>query len=148
MSRIPAVTQIQQTPNTRGANDLREVDLDQFLQLLIAELQNQDPLNPLENSEILQQISQIREISATNKLSETLDSVLLGQNMSTASSLIGKRINALTDDARNIEGVVERVSVVVDSNDGSTRTIRVHVDDHDVQLTNVREIVSAETASQ
>ncbi len=148
MSRIPAVTQFQQTPNTSGANDLREVDLDQFLQLLIAELQNQDPLNPLENSEILQQISQIREISATNKLSETLDSVLLGQNMSTASSLIGKRINALTDDARNIEGVVERVSVVVDSNDGSTRTIRVHVDDHDVQLTNVREIVSAETASQ
>ena len=39
--------------------------------------------------------------------------------MSTASSLIGKRINALTDDAQNIEGVVDRITVDTDDLDES-----------------------------
>ena len=78
MSRIPSVDSIPQSNPADGTNDLRNVDLDQFLQLLITEIQNQDPLDPMENSEILEQISQIREISATNNLSDTLASVLLG----------------------------------------------------------------------
>lgn len=147
MSRIPVTTPIQQTtPNIgRQTNDLRDVGVDQFLQLMIAELQNQDPLNPLDNSELVQQISQIREISATNQLSETLSAVLLGQNMTTASSLIGKRITALTDDIENVEGVVDRVSVTIDDNDEATRVLRVHVGEHSIQLDNVREIITDET---
>jgi flagellar basal-body rod modification protein FlgD len=147
LSRIPVTTPIQQTtPNIgRQTNDLRDVGVDQFLQLMIAELQNQDPLNPLDNSELVQQISQIREISATNQLSETLSAVLLGQNMTTASSLIGKRITALTDDIENVEGVVDRVSVTIDDNDEATRVLRVHVGEHSIQLDNVREIITDET---
>ena len=142
MSRIPTTAPVQSTtPSEAGPNDLRDVDLDEFLQLMITELQNQDPLNPMDNSEILQQISQIREISATNKLSDTLEAVLLGQNMSTASSLIGKRIHALTDDAQDIEGVVDRVTVDIDRGDASTRVLRVHVGEHKINLNNVREIV-------
>ena len=104
------------TSPTRG-NDLRSVDLDQFLDLMIAELQNQDPLNPLDNAQLVQQISQIREIGATNQLSETLLTMQLGQNLSTASSLIGKEVKALSDDAGNIQGVVDRVTVEVSDND-------------------------------
>ena len=139
MSRIPATTPVDPS-NTAGANDLREVDLNQFLQLMITELQNQDPLNPVDNSEILNQITQIREISATNKLSETLDAVLLGQNMSTANTLIGKRIDGLTDSLENIEGTVDRVTVDVNEGDAS-RILRVHVGQHSIDLNNIREIL-------
>ena len=127
MSRIPAATSIDQTTTTSAQQGpgLNDLDVDQFLGLLIAELQNQDPLNPMENSELVQQISQIREISATNQLSDTLTSVLLGQNTATASSLIGKRVSALTDDAENVEGVVTRASVTVDDGGDGERTIRV-----------------------
>lgn len=147
MSRIPATTPIQQTTQSGNGrnNDLREVGVDQFLQLMIAELQNQDPLNPLDNSELVQQISQIREISATNELSDTLAAVMVGQNMATASSLIGKRISALTDQTENIEGVVDRVSVTVDEENGDARMLRVHVGAHSIQLNNVREIVDDNT---
>jgi len=89
---------------------------------------------------MVQQISQIREISATNQLSDTLGSVLLGQNVATASSLIGKRINALTDDAKNVEGVVDRVSMEKDDNDESQRIIRVYIGDHKIDVGNIREI--------
>ena len=142
MSRIPATTPIPQTNANGSANDLRDVEVDQFLQLMIVGLQNQDPLNPLDNSELVQQIGQIREISATNQLSETLASVLLGQNIATASGMIGKRITALTDAVEEVEGVVDRVSIKVDEDEEGTRVIRVHVGNHDIQLTNVREIVS------
>jgi flagellar basal-body rod modification protein FlgD len=141
MSRVPAATDvIRQNPSTAGANDLRNVDVDQFLDLLLAELQNQDPLNPMDNNEMLQQIGQIREISATNQLSDTLSSVLIGQNVATASSLIGKRINALTDDAKNVEGVVDRVSMEKDEKDDSIRVIRVYIGDDRIDIKNIREI--------
>jgi flagellar basal-body rod modification protein FlgD len=116
------------------------LDLDNFLDLMIAELQNQDPLDPMDNSEILQQINTIREISATNELSDTLAAVLTGQNLSTASSLIGKSVDALTDSGENIQGVVDRVSVEVSEDDDSIRELRVHVGDNNVRLNNVREI--------
>jgi len=133
----------QATPSTRGkANDLRQVDMDQFLQLLIAELQHQDPLSPMDNSQILEQIGQIREISATNQLSDTLASVLTGQQMSTASSLIGKRVSALSDSGTNVAGVVDRVSMEPDENDESVRVLRVHIGSAKIRIDNIREIVS------
>lgn len=142
MSRIPATASIDQsTRSTKQGPGLNDLDVDQFLGLMIAELQNQDPLNPMENSELVQQISQIRTISATTQLSDTLNSVLLGQNTATASSLIGKRVTALTDQAENIEGVVTRASVTVDASGDGKRTIRVHIGDKSVRLDNIREIV-------
>lgn len=148
MSRIPSQPPIQQTAtDQRGAGDLRDVDLDSFLQLMIAELQNQDPLNPLDNAQLLQQIGQIREISATDQLSDTLGSVLLGQNVATASSLIGKRVTALTEDNENVEGRIDRVTVDIDERDASTRVIRVHIGEDSIRLDNIREIVPDEAAA-
>jgi flagellar basal-body rod modification protein FlgD len=144
VSRIPSASSVSQpTSQPQQAQDLRDVDMDQFLQLLIAELQNQDPLSPMENSELLQQISQIREIGATNQLSDTLQTVVDGQNLATASSLIGKHVTALSDEGSNVEGVVERVSLERDDRDETQRQLRVHVGDQKVRLQNIRDIVAA-----
>jgi flagellar basal-body rod modification protein FlgD len=112
---------------------LRGLDIDQFLKLMIAELQNQDPLNPMENNEILQQISQIREVGATDKLTETLDAVLLGQNLSSASSMIGRSIRGLSDSAEQVDGKVDRVTV-------AGGQVRLHVGEMELGLNNVAEI--------
>lgn len=146
MSQVPATGAGLPTAagEKRGAKDLRDLELGQFLQLMITELQNQDPLDPMDNSEILQQISQIREISSTDSLSETLQSVLTGQNLATASGLIGKQVSALNDSLENVEGVVDRVSVEVDDEDNSKRTLRVHIGPHSIDLNNVREIVETD----
>ena len=113
---------------------LRDIELDDFLQLMIAELQNQDPLNPLENNEILQQVSQIREIGATNQLNETLAAVLFGQNVTNASSLIGKEITALDSTGDNVEGTVDKVTI-------AEGNVTVHLGERTVELKNVREII-------
>lgn len=93
------------------ADAINDVDLSSFLKLMITELQNQDPLNPMDNKDMLAQLSQIRSIGATDKLTKTLDSVLLGQNISSATNLIGADISALSDDSQSVEGVVDRVSI-------------------------------------
>jgi len=135
MSQIPAAGT---TPAASGAerdlgDALQGVDLDAFFQLMIAELQNQDPLNPLENDQLLQQVSQIREVGATEKLTETLDSVLLGQNVTSATALIGKHVRALTSNGKNVEGVVDRVTI----SDGEPS---LHIGTFQVPLSNVAEV--------
>lgn len=91
-----------------------ELDAQAFLDLLIAELQNQDPLDPADNDQLLNQIFQLRQIESDNALTETLESVLLGQNVSSATNLIGADVVALSDAGQRLEGNVRSVSI----NDG------------------------------
>lgn len=142
------MSSVSGTNNTSGSsstgtttgNDLRNVDLNQFLTLLVTEMQNQDPLNPMDNSQLLTQISQIREIGSTNQLTETLNSLATGQGLTMASGLIGKSVSALGDDAKEITGVVDKVSVITDDKDKSKRTVKVHIGDSTVDINNIREI--------
>jgi flagellar basal-body rod modification protein FlgD len=112
MTRVPST--LGTTPRNQSfatTDAINDIDLGTFLEIMIAELQNQDPLNPLDNKDMLAQISQLREVGATDKLTETLESVLLGQNIASATSLIGADINALSDDNQPISGTVSRVSL-------------------------------------
>jgi flagellar basal-body rod modification protein FlgD len=65
---------------------------DNFLKMLTAQLQNQDPLNPMDNAQITSQMAQLSTVSGINQLNTTLqalnDSVTMGQAMS-ATSMIG-----------------------------------------------------------
>lgn len=126
-----------QAPNRDAYQDL---DLDSFVKLLVAELQNQDPMAPMENTEILQQVSQIRSIESSTRLTETLESVLLGQNVATAANLIGKSIKGLDEQSNPVTGTVDRISVA----DGA---VRLHIGDKTVQLKNVSEIQPASASS-
>ena len=95
----------------QSSEPFNDLDINSFLTLLISELQNQDPLDPVDNSETLQQIGQIREIGATDQLTDTLSSLSSSQELVTASSLIGQQITGLADDGQNIEGLVDRITV-------------------------------------
>src|SRR5205809_5466310 len=89
-----------------STNPINDVDMNTFLKLMITELQQQDPLNPMDNKDMLNQIAQIRAVGASDKLTKTLDSVLLGQNISSATNLMGADISALTDNGQAITGIV------------------------------------------
>ncbi|MEM8944644.1 MAG: flagellar hook capping FlgD N-terminal domain-containing protein [Planctomycetota bacterium] len=112
MTQISNVNTTASSDQAFGSNNtLNDLDLDDFLNLMIAELQNQDPLNPLENDELIAQISQIREVGATEDLTATLNSVLLGQNISSATNLIGADVVALNDQGQRVSGNVRVVTI-------------------------------------
>jgi flagellar basal-body rod modification protein FlgD len=122
----------------RDSDAYDKLDLNKFIDLLVAEFQNQDPTNPMDNAQILQQISQIREIAANDKLTESLNSVALGQSVSTASTLLGKTITGLDADSNKVTGKVDSVTVA----DGVTT---LHVGEKTVELKNVGEILPEAT---
>ncbi|MBN2477103.1 MAG: hypothetical protein JXB62_21020 [Pirellulales bacterium] len=118
----------QQDPT--GHDAFRDVALSDFIDLMVAELQNQDPLNPMDNAEILQQMSQIRSIESNDRLTETLESVFLAQNVSTAGSMLGKWMANLSEDGSvGLFGRIDRVSV-----EGGVPML--HVGDETVNLKN------------
>ncbi len=142
MTQIPGVgsNSANSTSSNQAGKGLADVDLDQFLGLLITELQNQDPLNPMDNSQMLEQISQIRQIGSTTKLTDTLSTLAIGQELSMASSLIGKNVNALDAEAKEVNGVVDQVSVQTDAKDQNIRKVQVHIGDSIVDIKNIRQI--------
>lgn len=75
------------TSNTKKSNTL---NMENFLSLLVAEMQNQDPLEPTSNSDYMAQMATFSQVEATSEMNERV----LSQ---TASNLIGKAVIVKTD---------------------------------------------------
>jgi flagellar basal-body rod modification protein FlgD len=101
------------TQDTSSAlnSSLGSLNLDDFLKMLLTELQNQDPLSPMDSSQMLTQIGQISQVGATQSLTSTLNSVLLGQTIGNATAMIGKTITGLGDDGTDVTGKVDKVTI-------------------------------------
>lgn len=127
----------QQGQQATTSDAFQGVNMDDFVKLLIAQLQHQDPLEPMNNQEILNQITQIREIESNQRLTDTLESVLLGQSMATAGNMLGRTIAGLADGGERVTGEVDRVSL-------ENGVAKLHVGEKTILLTNVGEIVSEE----
>ena len=82
---------------TGAGGDASSVDDQQnrFLKLLVTQLKNQDPLNPLDNAQMTSQLAQLSKVSGIEKLNTTLgglvDSLGNSQTMQ-ASAMIGKKV--------------------------------------------------------
>lgn len=66
------------TMNAKAAtatNGTVAADEDKFLKLLVTQLKNQDPLNPLDNAQITSQLAQLSTVTGVNKLNATLESL-------------------------------------------------------------------------
>lgn len=114
-----------------------ETNKDLFLKLLVAQMSNQDPLNPQDPTQYVTQLAQFSSLEQMQNLNEGMEylvglnnGVLVNSAMSTASTLIGKRIEAYApkeddteetnnvvkddekpDDKKTITGVVEGIKI-------------------------------------
>ena len=105
-----------------------------FLNMLLTELQNQDPLSPMDSSQMLTQIGQISQVSSTQTLTDTLNSMLLGQNVSNATALIGKTVDGIADSGSEITGNVDKVTI-------SNNQPVLNIGNDTMQLTNVKSVL-------
>jgi flagellar basal-body rod modification protein FlgD len=81
---------------------------DRFLKLLVTQLQNQDPLNPMDNSQMTSQMAQISTVTGIEKLNTTLNSMIEGfassQSVQSAA-MIGKSVLVAGSSLPLVKGV-------------------------------------------
>ncbi|WP_324824551.1 flagellar hook capping FlgD N-terminal domain-containing protein [Sinanaerobacter sp. ZZT-01] len=88
-----------------GSSDLGFTD---FISLLVAQMKNQDMMNPMSDTDFIAQMAQFSALEAMNTLSQT-------NNTAYATSLIGKKITAASLDSsgklQKVEGNVTAVTL-------------------------------------
>lgn len=103
-----------------SANRTNELGADDFLQLLVTQLTNQDPLSPTSNADLMQQLSTIRDIQLSTTLVDSLKTLTGNQRYGSAAALIGKSVTGrLGDEAagfQSVSGVVVGVRFDTDGN--------------------------------
>ena len=88
-----SINDLMSTMNTKkAATDSVQADTDKFMTLLVTQLKNQDPLNPLDNAQVTSQLAQLQTVTGVNKLNETLETLKSSYQSSealSATNLIG-----------------------------------------------------------
>jgi len=106
-----------------------------YMRLLIAQLQNQNPLEPLDNNEMASQLAQFSQLQQLETMNHSFAKVLTSTERTYAASLLGKEVSFLTEteaDATEIENA--KVEQVYNNVDGE---IFLMVGDHTIRLENV-----------
>jgi flagellar hook assembly protein FlgD len=139
MSTVGSTNSSTSKTNQSASNRYDSLDTAAFLKMMVSELQNQDPMQPMDSSQIVNQMASIRAIQSNDKLSNTLDSVLLGQNLYTGSGLIGKTVSGLNSNNERVTGTVDRVEVA----DGAAT---LYIGDNAVSMKNITKIEGASSS--
>ena len=120
--------------NTRpSATNANDASADRFLTLLVTQMKNQDPLNPMDNAQVTSQLAQINTVKGLDKLNDSFAALAVqmqaGQSMQ-AAGLVGKEVlvpgNVLGFDAGGVahgsvslDGKADQVGIVVKDSAGA-----------------------------
>ena len=101
------------TTNKVKAND--ELGKDDFLKLLVTQMQNQDPMNPTDNKESIAQLASFSSLeqmtniaTAMNTLSQSMTNFSQQSSLTQGAAMIGKWVSGVDTDGKTpLEGTVE-----------------------------------------
>jgi len=97
-----------------GASTGDELGKDTFLQLLVQQMQYQDPLAPTDNAQMIAQLAQFSSLEQMNNLNEKIEE-MTGNfdqlNFLSASSMIGRTVSGIGSDGSIINGEVTSVAM-------------------------------------
>ena len=128
-----ASTNTVTSKNNAGGSDLGK---DAFLQLLVTQLQYQDPLNPMDNTQFVSQMAQFTSLEQMQNLNSTMTN-------SQAYGMIGRTIyaqvyNETTNQYEDVTGSVDSVTIKLNK-------AYLNVGDKEVPYDDVKEVYSVDT---
>jgi len=99
--------------STEVINSASDIQMD-YMKLLVTELQNQNPLEPMDNNQMAAQLAQFSQLQQLEGMNSNFASVLAVNELAYASTLIGKQVSFLHEtqsgDKELASGPVERVT--------------------------------------
>src|SRR6266478_4388555 len=82
-----------------------------FIKMMVTQLQNQDPMEPAKNDQLLAQMSQIGQLESSTQLQDSLKGLVLQNQIGSAATLMGKTVQGMDTNNNTISGVVSSVRV-------------------------------------
>lgn len=125
-----SISALQQSINSTPAEEASQNDLDQdaFMQLLIAQMKNQDPTEPVDASQQLVQLAQFTQVESLDQINLQMQNLVAAQTSSQAlqaSALVGKTVQVDTSqfdyDGGSVSGTIDLPS--------STGNLKISVQD-------------------
>lgn len=116
----------------------QELGKEDFLELLVTQMQNQDPLEPMDNQDLVLQLSQLSTLEGTQNLNENFTEFLGTSYMGVASGMLGKEVRyyeATTDGMQEYTGTVDKVNIMDD-------VVTLVVDGKEILMTQVASIAT------
>ncbi|WP_051913873.1 flagellar hook capping FlgD N-terminal domain-containing protein [Thermorudis peleae] len=124
-------------PATTVRSPTTMLDKQAFLMLLVAELRNQDPLNPMQDRDFIAQLAQLNALEQMQQVNQTLETLI----QLSAVGLVGKYVTGtVPDTGEQVVGTVERVTL----KDGKAV---LHIGDKDLPLDDVASVADTAPAS-
>jgi len=112
MSTVDAVTAMAAGTGSGTASSRTTLDRDDFYKIMISELTNQDPFEPMDNQQFLDQLSSLQNLETMGQLNDGIEKLLLSQEIASAGNLIGRDVKAGNPgEGEGTSGTVERVQV-------------------------------------
>lgn len=103
-------TEARQYESAKERAGTGEIDKNAFLRLMTEQLRHQDPMNPMDNSQFLNQTAMFTQIEEIQNLSKSLNSA---NALSQSSALIGKQVTVMDPDDNTMihTGVVDSANI-------------------------------------
>ena len=108
---IDMTTSIPAGANQASAKSKATVDYQSFLKLLIAEMKNQDPTNPMDATQYVAQLATFSQVEQAVQTNAKLDRILQSSALSQADTLIGRSITSADG---SVTGTVKEVRLASD----------------------------------
>lgn len=128
------------TPTVSSSKQLTQQD---FLKLLSTQMQNQDPMQPMDDSQFMAQMAQFSTLQATTTMGADMTALRTHSDLATASSLVGRQVTITNNTVGTVTGTVSGV-------DASSGTAEVVIGGKSYSLsdiTNVTPVASTTTGS-
>jgi flagellar basal-body rod modification protein FlgD len=93
--QVPSTTSGSNGSNNTSVENAAKtatVDYNQFLQLLIAQLKNQDPTKPMDSAQFISQLASFSNVEQTIQINAKLDALMTSSALSQAEGMIGRQI--------------------------------------------------------
>ena len=110
MTDIGAITGVQDAA-ARPAQGQQTVDYEAFLTLLVAQMQNQDPTEPMSDTEYIAQLASFSNVEQSTQINGKLDYLIQMTSIQQAGSLIGRSVTSADG---LTSGVVSEVRILSD----------------------------------
>ena len=128
-----------QSPTSASAG-LGSLDSDVFLQLMVAQLRYQNPMEPTDATAMMQQTAQFTTVETLQSIAETQRQLINMSQLNTAMDMVGKEVEAIDATGAPANGVVEGIKFTIDG-------VVLELEDRDVPLVNVLSVNVVEPAA-